>query len=218
MVAMCQLLDNRVRANVTEAYDISGRSIVDNNKDKVAGYPFAHEAWGTGRIVLKKGLTLTNFEVQYNLYTNQLWYKIGTEVMALMDTLLTADLSFTNGKNPVPIRLRSNYPAIEKLGRTTLYEVIEEGSVVHLLRHRYKTIVDGFTYQSQLKYRYKEEEQWYLYDLAEDMLFKIPARLNWRQLPININRLINQYSFSHPDPRKPEDWVAMARWLNELPR
>jgi hypothetical protein len=48
-------------------------------------------------------------------------------------------------------------------------------------------------------------------------MFVIPAKLKWRDMPVNLNVLTNQYTLGHGEPKNLEDWVKMVRWINERP-
>ena len=147
-----------------EAYDEKGKPLTEVNK-QVAGSPVLNENWGTGRVKLANGFVLTNADLQFDLFSNQLHFKRNNIAYAFADALKEFSMEFKDSDQVRAVTFRSGYPAIKKKTESTFYQLIAGGDKVQLLNYVSKEIRENYTYMGPVRKEYQLNNAWYVYDI-----------------------------------------------------
>jgi len=111
----------------------------------IGGTPFLSVAWGKGMLQLNNGTRLTDVDIQFNLVTNELYYKKNKSTIVIANNVLEFVISYQE-KGKIEMQYyRSGYPSFEKKSNKTFYRVLANGKNFHLLSFDYKAIEDTYT-------------------------------------------------------------------------
>lgn len=161
--------------------DMSARSadFVNNNSakngrmDHAAGSVFLDGKWNTGYVQLQNGTVVSNLPVRYNVYNDQLYYLKDSVELVLQDLVPEFGYSYTSETGETKtISFRSGYPAINKNGNNSFYEVVV-GGAVNLLKRRFKHLRQQGLTTGIISYKIEDTEAWYGYSASKNTIVRI---------------------------------------------
>lgn len=157
-----------------DSYDINGTPFTEVNKKEVDGSPFLNEVWGSGSVVMKDGRNFKNIPLQFNLFTNQVYFKKDNITYAFATPVSTCTLSY-NDENGVPktIEIQSGFPEAGNKDASTFYMVLAGGEKFKLLKYSYKIIGKAYNYGNPERNVFQDRTEMYIYDVVSGTLTEI---------------------------------------------
>jgi len=149
---------------IKDIYDVSGRPLVTLNNTAIVGSPLFADSWATGTVTFNSGRYITNATLRFNVYNNELAYKIGDLVFRFLDQVQSFQLTYKDDSGSDTFQFRNGYPATGKNGSTVFYEVLATGGRYQLLKHHYKVLKDYYEYGSAPTKAYRDGTELWLYD------------------------------------------------------
>ena len=98
-----------------ESYGQDGKPMTTKNK-VVEGSPMFQEKWFEGKVQLTKGKEFSDALFQFNLATQQLFFKKDSAVFAFTEPLVAFTLNQTQKGKTLSYQFKNGYPAIGKWG------------------------------------------------------------------------------------------------------
>jgi hypothetical protein len=156
-----------------ETYNIRGKPFVNPEATNVEGSPLLNTEWGTGTVYFKDGAIAKGVELKFNLEKNELYFNRDGALFLFNDPITSFRMNFSYVGKQYDVLFRSGYPATEKLGASTFYQVLEDGAKFQLLNYRFSYLADSYRYGGTAKKAFIEGEELYVYDVAFSKLIKI---------------------------------------------
>lgn len=145
-----------------ESYGQDGKPMTAKAR-VVEGSPMFQEKWFEGKVVLTKGKEFSGAQFQFNLATQQLFFKKDSTVFAFTEPLVSFTLSQQQKGVLQSFEFKNGYPAIGKWGSNCIYQVLVSGDKIHLLKLAIKKEQERYDYNQPAKWVYKDEISWYAY-------------------------------------------------------
>lgn len=149
---------------IKDIYDVSGRQLVTLHNTPVVGSPLFAENWASGTVTFTNGRYITNAMLRFNVFNNELVYKVGELVFTFLDQVQSFQLTLGDSTQPRTIRFRNGYPATAKNGLTVFYEVLAAGGRYQLLKHHFKVLKDYYEYGAAPTKAYRDGADLWIYD------------------------------------------------------
>lgn len=149
---------------IKDIYDVSGRPLVTLNNTPVVGSPLFADSWATGTVTFASGRYITNALLRFNVYNNELAYKVGDMVFRFLDQVQSFQLTYLDDTGSDTFQFRNGYPATGKTGVAVFYEVLAAGGRYQLLKHHYKVLKDYYEYGSAPTKAYRDGSALWIYD------------------------------------------------------
>jgi hypothetical protein len=166
-----QTIDNNNSYQLA-AYDIIGRPMT--SKDMVAeGSPMLNSNWGKGTVKFKSGYWVKDVELQFNLISNELYFRKNNQAYIFTDPLLEFFLAYEEEGQARTAFYRAGYPSVGKNNEGKFYEVLSDGNLVQLLRITSKTLVEKNSYGRGTEKVYRQSFEYYLHDVKEKRIEKV---------------------------------------------
>ena len=152
-----------------DAYDVTGTPFTEVNKKEVDGSPFLNDIWGSGSVVMKDGRNFKNIPLQFNLFTNQVYFKKDNVTYAFATPVSACTLSYTDESGlPKTIEIQSGFPEAGNKDASTFYMVLTGGEKFKLLKYSYKIIGKAYSYGSPERNVFQDRTEMYIYDVVAD--------------------------------------------------
>ena len=166
-------MDYQEHSYYMDVYDNSGKKIDAGGHSFLSGSPMLNDNQGTGSVAFTNGKQVTNLPLQFNVQSNQLYFKKDSSVYGFADKVAAFIMTYDDGGNKREVYFKSGYP--NNRGETTpfLYQVINDGPNVHLLKRLTSNIDQHYVYGSAAKENYVITEELYIYNVKKNLLFKI---------------------------------------------
>lgn len=100
---------------------------------------FIKQQWSPGTVVMKTSGITRQLPLLFDVYSNQLYYQQGGQVMEFLDPVQQFTLGLVRKNDSIQLLFRSGYPPVQKNTEATFYEVLVDGRY-QLLRCKAKTI------------------------------------------------------------------------------
>lgn len=149
---------------IRDIYDVSGRPLVTLNNTPIVGSPLFADSWATGTVSFTSGRYITNAMLRFNVYSNELAYKVGDLVFRFLDQVQSFQLTYRDDTGSDTFLFRNGYPATGKNGSAVFYEVLATGGRYQLLKHHFKVLKDYYEYGSAPTKAYRDGTELWLYD------------------------------------------------------
>ena len=127
------------------AYDISGKPLTSAGP-AMEGSPMLNSNWGKGLVKFKNGHWVSNIELQFNLRENELYFRKNDQILSFVDTVQEFFLAYEEEKLSHSVLYRSGYPFIGKNNSFQFFEVVQDGSLLQLLKMTSKVLVENNNY------------------------------------------------------------------------
>jgi hypothetical protein len=178
-----------------ESYDASGKPFAKNPNANVDGSEVLNQNWGKGTVRMTRNKSYEDAELQFNIATQQLFFKKEGTIFAFGDNVLSFTMTYElNGKTR-SVYFKNNYPAIGNQTNASFYQVIYEGKKNDLLKFLYKKKEERYEYNQPFKLVYTDEMDWYFFDKLNAHLVLIKNSMtdlqkkytgNWEALTIGF--------------------------------
>ncbi len=156
-----------------ESYDASGKPFAKNPNSNIEGIEVLNQNWGRGDVKLTRNKSYENAELQFNIVTQQLFFKKEGTIFAFGDNVLSFTINYDiNGKAKSEY-FKNNYPAINKQTNASFYQVINEGKKIDLLKFLSKKKEERYEYNQPFKLVYTDESEWYYFDKTNAQISSI---------------------------------------------
>ncbi|OYU55715.1 MAG: hypothetical protein CFE25_00220 [Chitinophagaceae bacterium BSSC1] len=162
-----------------ESYGQDGKPMTGKVK-LVEGSPMFQEKWFEGKVVLTKGKEFTDAQFQFNLATQQLFFKKDSTVFAFTEPLVSFTLQQQQKGVAQSFQFKNGYPAIGKWGSNCIYQVLVDGAKLQLLKLEEKKEQEQYVYNQPAKWVYKSQVSWYAF---------LPATREIREVKNNLAEL-----------------------------
>jgi hypothetical protein len=162
-----------------ESYGQDGKPMTGKVK-VVEGSPMFLENWFDGKVVLTKGKEFADAQFQFNLATQQLFFKKDSTVFAFTEPLVSFTLKQEQKGEAKSYLFKNGYPAIGKWGSNCIYQVLVDGTKLQLLKLEEKKEQEQYVYNQPAKWVYKTQISWYAY---------LPATREIREVKNNVSEL-----------------------------
>lgn len=149
---------------IKDIYDVSGRPLVTLNHTLVVGSPLFVDNWARGTVTFTNGRYITHAMLRFNLYSNELAYKVDDLAFTFLDPVQSFLLTFGQGTKTDTVFFRNGYPAKTTGGTAVFYEVLASGNRYHLLKHHFKVLKDYYEYGSAPTKAYRDGSELWIYD------------------------------------------------------
>lgn len=159
-----------------ESYGQDGKPMTTKGK-LIEGSPMFQESWFSGKVLLSKGKTFTDALFQYNLATQQLFFKKDTSVFAFTEPLLGFTLKKVENGVEQTYQFKNGYPTIGKFETNCIYQILVNGNKVQLLKLQERKAQERYEYNQPIKWIYKDEISWFAY---------LPAKKEIREIKNNV--------------------------------
>ncbi len=170
---------SRANSVFEESYGQDGKPMTTKTR-LVEGSPMFLEKWFEGKVVLNKGKEFTDAAFQYNLATQQLFFKKDSTVFAFTEPLVSFTLMHEQKGVKQTYQFKNGYPAIGKWGSNCIYQVLVEGNQLQLLKLEEKKEQEQYVYNQPAKWVYKTQVSWYAY---------LPATKEIREIKNSLSEL-----------------------------
>jgi len=145
-----------------ESYGQDGKPMTTKGK-LIECSPMFQESWFSGIVQMNKGKVFTDDLFQYNLATQQLFFKKDTSVFAFTEPLLGFSLTKAEKGVEHTYQFKNGYPPIGKFGTNCIYQLLVNGCKVQLLKLQERKAQERYEYNQPIKWVYKDEISWYAY-------------------------------------------------------
>lgn len=145
-----------------ESYGQDGKPMTSKAK-LVEGSPMFQGKWFEGKVVLNKGKEFSDAQFQFNLATQQLFFKKDSTVFAFTEPLVAFTLQQEQKGVLQTYQFKNGYPAIGKWGTNCIYQVIVDGAKLQLLKLVVKKEQEQYVYNQPAKWVYKDEISWFAF-------------------------------------------------------
>lgn len=162
-----------------ESYGQDGKPMTSKLK-LVEGSPMFQEKWFEGKVVMRKGKEFSDAQFQFNLATQQLFFKKDSTVFAFTEPLVSFILKQNQKGVEQTFQFKNGYPAIGKWGSNCIYQVLVDGPKLQLLKLEEKKEQEQYVYNQPAKWVYKTQISWYAY---------MPATREMREVTNNLSEL-----------------------------
>jgi hypothetical protein len=160
-----------------ESYDASGKPFAKNPNSNVEGIEVLNQNWGRGDVKMTRNKSYDNAELQFNIVTQQLFFKKEGAIFAFGDNVLSFTIQYDiNGKSKSDY-FKNNYPAINKQTNASFYQVMNEGKKIDLLKFLSKKKEERYEYNQPFKLVYTDESEWYFYNKINAQISSIKNSL-----------------------------------------
>lgn len=149
---------------IRDIYDVSGRPLVTLNNTPVVGSPLFADSWAKGTVTFASGRYITNAMLRFNVYSNELVYKVGDMVFRFLDQVQSFQLTYGDDTGSATFQFRNGYPVTGKTTPTVFLEVLATGGRYQLLKHHFKVLKDYYEYGSAPTKAYRDGTELWLYD------------------------------------------------------
>lgn len=163
-----------------ESYGQDGKPLTAKAR-VVEGSPMFQEKWFEGKVQLTKGKEFSDAQFQFNLATQQLFFKKDSTVFAFTEPLIAFTLQQKQKGVQQSYQFKNGYPAIGKWGANCIYQVLVEGSKLQLLKLAIKKEQEQYVYNQPAKWVYKEEISWFAF---------LPATREIRAVRNNLQEIV----------------------------
>jgi hypothetical protein len=153
---------SRANSVFEESYGQDGKPMTTKNR-VVEGSVMFQEKWFKGTVVLTKGKEFKEEAFQFNLATQQLFFKKDSTVFAFTEPLIAFTLYQTTKGVEQAYQFKNGYPAIDKWGSNCIYQVLVNGPKIQLLKLNEKKEQEQYVYNQPAKWVYKDQISWYAY-------------------------------------------------------
>ena len=166
-----QLITESQNSFFLNVYDISVRTIIFKNNYDIQGTPMFNKDWGKGTVKFFNGRLLKDVSLQYDAFSNELYFKVDSMVFAFVNPVKEFALEYEEKGKILSALFRNGYPGNKPAAANIFYEVLQEGARFQLLKHTYKIIRDSYDYSAPLSKIYWPVYELYIFD-KETMMLK----------------------------------------------
>ncbi len=199
--------------------DTAAKTMNPEDYGDIEGTPFLSPAWGKGMLQLNTGKRFTDVSIQFNLVTNELYYKKDNTSIVIASNVIEFVISFQNKGKVEMLYYKSGYPEFEKKTNRTFYRVMANGKNFHLLSFDYKAIEDTYTstVNHPAKSSFNEGCKYFVFDVINNRLQ--PIQLNQESLEKALPHMeisIQQYQRLHNIKiHTEEEMIELVKDLNQ---
>ncbi len=154
------------------AYDISGKPLASKGP-AMEGSPMLNNNWGKGLVKFKNGNWVSDVELQFNVRENELYFRKNEQSFSFVDTVKEFILAYEEEKVSHSVLYRSGYPSIGKNQSLQFFEVVQDGSLLQLLKLTTKVLVENNSYGRGKEKEYKDSFQWYVFNVKNREITRI---------------------------------------------
>ena len=155
---------NGNNSSLSDTYDVAGWPLSAKVRYQIKGSPMLSDNWGNGSVKFSNGRVLKNALLSFNLYSNQLYYKLDEIQFSFVDPINEFAFEYEESGKKRNAFFRNGYPGNSPAANRIFYEVLAEGPRFTLLKYTYKTLQDYYEYAAALTKIYKQVSEWYIYD------------------------------------------------------
>jgi hypothetical protein len=200
-----------------ESYDASGKPFAKNPNSSVEGIEVLNQNWGKGNVKMTRNKSYDDAELQFNIATQQLFFKKEGTVFAFGDNVLSFTLTYDlNGKSH-SVYFKNNYPAVGNQTNASFYQVMNEGKKLDLLKFLSKKKEERYEYNQPFKLVYTDESEWYFYYKLNSQVFLIKNSLIdiEKKLPGNWAELTAGFQPKNKKHLSEEEMLQLFRMLDK---
>jgi hypothetical protein len=185
--------------------------------EEAIGSPLLNPDWGSGIVSYRDGRMFKDVELQYNLMTNELYFKKAEEVFLFTDTVSFFQVTYAVKDNVKTEKFQAGYPAVDKLDNGQFYQVLSEGPKVHFLLHKYVKRIESYHYSEGKKINYFTYEDYYIYDAAEKIMKKVKKSEEaiLEALPAYSELIKSTVKSKKLKLKNTEDFIQLVELLNK---
>ena len=108
----------------------------------VEGFPFLHNGCNLAFVRVRSGFSASGVQVKFNIYSNEIIFiKDGNE-MALDSVDFASNTAIGKKGEPELINLKTGFPEIDGNTSNTIYQVLDSGSKIQLLKYYSQKLED----------------------------------------------------------------------------
>ena len=143
----------------------------------IKGSSFYNEEWNKGYILLQDKRIAKNISLSFNIYDNQIFYLMDSQVLVLDAAVPVAEFGiYVRKEDSAEITIfRCGYPPINNNNSKTFYQVVSNNKIA-LLKHYNKSIVEKKNPADVPSKEFVDSETWYVYNTVENKI--IPLKKN----------------------------------------
>jgi hypothetical protein len=187
--------------------------------ENINGSPFLHPEYNLAQVRVKSGFSTNAVMVKFNIYGNEIIFRQNGNEMALDSVDYISYV--TIGKNGAAenIRLKTGYPSIGTYTQNTIYQILDSGSKVQLLKYYYQTVGEVKTMGSAPTKEFITFQDLYVYSSSGEMK-KIKPDLKSLQeaMPAYSEQIEKIVTEKKLKLKKEADLIQLFTELNSQPK
>jgi hypothetical protein len=185
----------------------------------VDGSLFYTDDWVDGYVVLSGNRLIKSVPLRFNVYTNELYFKKGDNVLVLDPaTAPVEEFGFTQGEQEQAVKrvFRCGYPATGDYTTKTFYEALVNDKL-SLLVHLEKKISDRLNAMKGPEKIVIDSESWFVYTSGSKELTAIKKNRKALEeaLPAYAAKIESVTASLHLKLKTDNDWVTLFSMLNK---
>ena len=190
------------------AYDISGKPLTSKGP-VMEGSPMLNSNWGKGLVKFKNGNWVKEVDLQFNLRENELYFRKNDITFSFVDTVQEFFLAFEEDNVSHSVLYRSGYPATGKNNNLQFFEVVQDGSILQLLKLTTKVLIEKNSYGRGHEKEYKNSYQWYVFNVKKKEITRIKKdKSSLQQALPDYAKRIEQLALENGYKLRTEDEIA----------
>lgn len=184
----------------------------------VTGSMFFNEDWAKGWVLLMDNRIARDVLLRYNVYTNQIYFKIDSEVRVIDPAIPVKEFGLEKSKEESGkfTVFRSGYPGSSRNAFNTFYELIAGGRI-SLLKHDTRRIVERNNLSTGPEKIFTDTETWFVYDSTGQKMTEIRRTKNALvdALPGYAQKIQAAIGEKGLRLKTDQDWVILFNELNK---
>jgi hypothetical protein len=200
-----------------DTYDAAGKPFAKNPNVIVDGIEVLNQNWGRGNVKMTRNKTYENAELQFNLATQQLFFKKDGYSFAFGDNVVSFTISYDLNGNNQFVYFKNNYPAIGQQTNASFYQVMYEGKKIELLKFLSKKKEERYEYSQPFKLVYIDETEWFFFNKLITQIVQIKTNLAdiQKKCPENWATLITGFQPKNKKHLSEEEMLQLFKMLDQ---
>jgi len=201
-----------------EVRDITGKKVPTGKEVAVEGSAMVNEHFEKGMVKFKNGQQFKDVLLNLSLVNNRLYFRKDSTEMIFLIPVEQFILPLTDEGKEEAALFRSGYPAVKDLSSNSFLEILNEGSKLHLLKYRYKTVAEHYVYGGPERNEYKLKSRLFIFNVGNRQMVEIGNTIKSikKALP-EFKTAIDQFGLTNKSDFKREDEIiSLVKYINNL--
>lgn len=156
-----------------EAYDLNGKRIPSGDEVEPEGSKMLLDQYVKGTVRLKGSSGTVNLMINLSLTDNQLLFKKDSTVLAFATDVDSFSVPVTHSGKREQMNFKAGFPSAGANNSNTLYQVLQDGQRVQLLKFVYKVAEELYSYGGPIRKEFTTKNKLYIYDKKNGTITEI---------------------------------------------
>ncbi|MGI8636227.1 MAG: hypothetical protein ACR2KZ_12570 [Segetibacter sp.] len=209
---------NMTNGALLDVYDITGKKVPTGREAAVEGTSMINEHFEKGVVKFKNGQQFKDVLLNLSLINNRLYFRRDSTEVIFIIPVEQFVLPVADGGKEKPSIFRSGYPAIKNLSPASFFQVLNEGSKLHLLKYRHKTVTEHYVYGGPVRNEYKLKSVLFIYKVSNNQIVEIGNNIkSLKKVLPEFEAAIDQFGLKNKiDFKKEEEIRSLVQYINNL--